>query len=232
MGTFLRFVPKRPKFLAGFLSGAILFGGSAFAASTYVSDNTPENGYLLCANIKTKAVTFPAKLNCPSGTRALDLGAVSKQEGPAGPQGQQGPAGPVGPVGISSEKGYLIWMKAQDVVPNANELAVRTVLSKSGFTPGFYSINGEVGITFSASLVQSAFCQLKVTGNSVADSLIPSFEVSKYLTSDSLKLSGLLIVLSPADVVTVTCTFSGNAKVPVGYLMLSPVNGPTILTTD
>ena len=46
--------------------GAALFGGSAIAAQVYLSDNTPEKGYLLCANNKTKAVTYPKKLSCPT----------------------------------------------------------------------------------------------------------------------------------------------------------------------
>jgi hypothetical protein len=78
------------KFTAGFLFGAILFSGSAFAYTSYISDNTPQGGYLLCANKRTKAVTFPDKLNCPSGTTALDLGALTGLEGPTGPQGPAG----------------------------------------------------------------------------------------------------------------------------------------------
>ena len=49
------------KFLAGVLAGAVLFSGSAVAYNSYISDNTPEGGYLLCANTKTKVVTFPNK---------------------------------------------------------------------------------------------------------------------------------------------------------------------------
>ncbi len=45
------------------------------AVNNYVSDNTPKGGFLLCANNKTKAVIFPNKLTCPSGTIPLDLGA-------------------------------------------------------------------------------------------------------------------------------------------------------------
>jgi len=78
------------KFISGFLIGAIMFSGSAFAYTSYLSDNTPQGGYLLCANKRTKAVTFPDKLNCPTGTTALDLGAVSGLEGPVGPQGPAG----------------------------------------------------------------------------------------------------------------------------------------------
>lgn len=84
------------RFVAGVLTGAILFSGSAAAYNNFASDNTPENGYLLCANNKTKAVTFPNKLSCPSGTTALDMGAAVGYEGPAGPEGPEGPQGPAG----------------------------------------------------------------------------------------------------------------------------------------
>ena len=87
------------KFLSGVIVGAILFSGSAIAFNQYISDNTPENGYLLCANLKTKAVTFPNKLSCPTGTKALDMGAAVGNEGPQGPKGETGATGPQGPKG-------------------------------------------------------------------------------------------------------------------------------------
>jgi len=95
------------KFFTGVIVGAVLFSGSAIAYNDYVSDNTPENGYLLCANTKTKVVTFPNKLSCPPGTKALDMGAATGVEGPAGEDGigYQGPAGPAGPAGPPGPKG-------------------------------------------------------------------------------------------------------------------------------
>jgi hypothetical protein len=58
------------------LIGIILFSQSASGLNNLVSKNTPETGYLLCANKKTKAVTYTGQLTCPSGTVSLDLGAV------------------------------------------------------------------------------------------------------------------------------------------------------------
>jgi len=49
----------------------------AYAANQVISNNTPENGYVLCANKKTRIVTFPNSINCPSGTVLLDMGAAS-----------------------------------------------------------------------------------------------------------------------------------------------------------
>jgi len=48
----------------------------AYAANTLISDNTPENGYILCANKKTKSVTYPNTTTCPPGTILLDMGAA------------------------------------------------------------------------------------------------------------------------------------------------------------
>lgn len=93
------------KFLGGVIVGAIVFSGTAIAFNDYVSDNTPENGYLLCANLKTKAVTFPNKLSCPSGTKALDMGAVTGVEGPEGEMGPQGFPGLTGSQGATGPKG-------------------------------------------------------------------------------------------------------------------------------
>ena len=110
---------SRSNFVVGFVIGAVLFSGSAYAVSNYVSDNTPENGYLLCANKSTKAVTFPNKLSCPSGTIALDMGAATGIDGVDGVDGSDGtngyngingltgPAGPAGPAGKDGSQGVL-----------------------------------------------------------------------------------------------------------------------------
>ena len=81
------------KFVIGLIVGAFFLSGSAIAVNKYVATNSPEKGYLLCANKKTGAVTFPNKLVCPAGTTALDLGAVTGIEGPAGPAGLNGANG-------------------------------------------------------------------------------------------------------------------------------------------
>jgi len=73
----------RIRFIAGFVLGSLLCGTAAYSVNV---DNTPEGGYLLCYNSKTKAVTYPGKLSCPAGSKALELGA----QGPAGADGQDG----------------------------------------------------------------------------------------------------------------------------------------------
>ena len=136
------------KFLAGVIVGAIVFSGSAIALNDYVSDNSAENGYLLCANLKTKAVTFPNKLSCPSGTKALDLGAVTGVEGPQGIQGPQGPAG------TSSSAGKMYWGTSPssiDIVAdgsiNSSSAMVRKImytLRSSDLPAGYYKLFAHV----------------------------------------------------------------------------------------
>lgn len=120
-------VKSSTKMLIGFVIGLVSFGSSAIAYGTFISDNTPEGGYLLCANSKTKAVTFPNKLSCPPGSIALDLGAVQGLEGPEGPQGAQGPQGPAGPAGTTSTTSNSNYFKRV----NERDLVVDGVVTSS-----------------------------------------------------------------------------------------------------
>jgi hypothetical protein len=95
----------KARFSIGFIVGSIIFGSSAFAATTILATNTPSGGYLLCFNSKTKAVTFPGTLSCPSGTKGLDLGAGWGEDGAEGPEGPQGNQGIQGIPGIQGPKG-------------------------------------------------------------------------------------------------------------------------------
>jgi len=95
----------KARFTIGFIVGSIIFGSSAFAATTILATNTPSGGYLLCFNSKTKAVTFPGTLSCPTGTKALDLGASRGQDGAEGPQGPEGPQGIQGIPGLQGVRG-------------------------------------------------------------------------------------------------------------------------------
>ena len=155
-----RFSPNR--FVVGFIVGAMLFSGSAFAFKSYVSENTPETGYLLCANSKTKAVTFPNKLSCPAGTIALDLGAsggvagddgqdgatgASGAQGPFGPTGPQGPVGPRGADGVSTGRDIYygiaksIDIVADGVINSSSEMVKKIMYTlKSSDVPNSYYI--------------------------------------------------------------------------------------------
>ena len=97
----------------------LLVTGSAFGLSV---GNSPDTGYLLCSNIKTHAVIYPAKLSCPSGYSNLQLGAQGPagQSGSEGIQGSMGPVGPQGPSGSSISQdlltSYFIPITSQDIV--------------------------------------------------------------------------------------------------------------------
>ena len=139
------------KFVAGLIVGAVLFSGSAVAVNRYISDNSPEGGYLLCANKKTKAVTFPNKLTCPAGTVALDLGAVSGVEGPEGPRGPQGPAGAANS-GSTGKLYFGVTKTPIDIVADGNISSSKNMISKIIYTidsnevpSGYYKLTAHVG---------------------------------------------------------------------------------------
>ena len=70
---------QKSRFATGFLIASLMFGGAAIAVNI---NNTPEGGYLLCANNKTRAVTYPGTLKCPSGTTAIEVPGRSAMQGP------------------------------------------------------------------------------------------------------------------------------------------------------
>lgn len=162
--------PNRSKstFVVGFVSGAILFSGSAYAVNNYVSDNTAQNGYLLCANKSTKVVTFPNKLSCPSGTIALDLGAVMGEpgmdgvDGANGYNGLTGPAGPTGPAGTA--KTYTRVTSPRDIVADGTYTTFtslkKTIIAKispSDAPLGAYALSAYVEGLWADNAVDGAY---------------------------------------------------------------------------
>lgn len=83
------FMSGRLRFTAGLAIGLALVGSTAYSLSV---NNTPEGGYLLCANKKTKVLTYSGKLSCPSGTTPLEMGAAG-MDGVNGEDGQDGEDG-------------------------------------------------------------------------------------------------------------------------------------------
>lgn len=222
---------KSMKFVSGFIMGAVLFSGTAFAVNDFVSDNTPANGYLLCANIKTKVVTFPSKLICPKGTKPLDLGAVTGVEGPAGPAGPSGTPGSNGR-DATQKSGYLVTLKPQDVIASVASKSERILISKSGFVPGHYNLFGEISFLFQNPTQQVVLCTTKTTGSSYAYSGFPSHEVANTWTGHTSQFLGSLSIASPTDTVSVSCSFSGNTKAGWGYISLTPIAPPSLLSSD
>jgi len=195
------------------LVGTALFSGTAIASQIYLSDNTPEGGYLLCANNKTKAVTYPKKLNCPSGSTALDLGALSGQN-------------------RNNSSGYIVDLKPQDIIASVTSKSEKTLISKSNFNRGYYNLVSEISTIFQSTSSQVILCSVKTTGASRAWSGFPSHEVANTWTGHTSQIVGIIYVNSPSDVISVICSFSGNAKVNYGYMSLIPINTPMFLTSD
>ena len=116
-----REVMPRGRFVIGLLVGIVLSGSVAYSANIF---NTPETGYLLCVNQKTKIVTYPATQKCPSGTSRLILGAQGPQ-GETGPQGVKGEMGPQGEIGATGPQGLKGDTGPQGIQgPQANMRAV------------------------------------------------------------------------------------------------------------
>lgn len=92
------------RFISGFVIATLIFGVSAVAINI---DNTPETGYLLCYNTKTKVVIFPNAYSCPKGTKPLEVGAqgIPGQDGLDGIDGRPGLTGATGPTGPQGPKG-------------------------------------------------------------------------------------------------------------------------------
>jgi S1-C subfamily serine protease len=116
------------KFLSGIIVGAVFFGGTAYASSLVFADNTPEGGYVLCANNKTKAVTFPNKLSCPPGSKLLDFGASIR----AGADGFDGRDGRDGRDGTDGSPSALIKKLIPLIEPAVYKIQCGT-FSGSGF---------------------------------------------------------------------------------------------------
>lgn len=95
-------VTRFPRFFLGLGVGVLFSVTAAYAINV---ENTPETGYLLCVNSKTKAVTFPGVLKCPSGSKPLELGA----QGAEGPMGVTGPTGATGQSADVKAMGNLVF---------------------------------------------------------------------------------------------------------------------------
>ena len=183
------------KFLAGLIAGAVLFSGSTIAMNHYDSDNTPENGYLLCANKKTKIVTFPNKLTCPPGTTPLDMGAATGQVGLPGPQGPKGDAGvtgtqgPVGPQGPKGDTQLLsrpiksTFTFGEVVVRPFSQYSAVLPIRSAMFAGGRTWHNVKVSITHYSTGSAQVKCQVMPMDSFTGDQLTGTSAYSYFLTS-------------------------------------------------
>ena len=183
------------KFLSGLIAGAVLFSGSSIALNHYVSDNTAENGYLLCANKKTKVVTFPKKLTCPAGTTPLDMGAATGQmglQGPQGPKGDVGETGPQGPAGPQGPKGDTKLLSrpikstftfGEVVVRPFSQYSAVLPIRSAMFAGGRTWHNVKVSITHYSTGSAQVKCQVMPMDSFTGDQLTGTSAYSYFLTS-------------------------------------------------
>jgi hypothetical protein len=113
-----------PRFFLGLGVGVLFSVTAAYAINV---DNTPETGYLLCVNSKTKAVTYPGVLKCPSGSKALELGA----QGAEGPMGVTGATGATGATADVKAMGTLTLgaIEPRDVALPSSSVSRRLILA-------------------------------------------------------------------------------------------------------
>ena len=119
----MKLLGKYRHLLIGVVAGMFLTASASYGVSVV---NTPNTGYVICANSKTGVLSYTGKLLCLDGAKALTLGtqgpfsdvkALKAQgaqgpqgpqgaQGPQGPQGAQGPQGPQGPQGAQGPQGF------------------------------------------------------------------------------------------------------------------------------
>lgn len=118
--------PKSNKttFIAGLTLGLLFVGTAAYSFNV---DNTPTGGYLLCANKKTKVVTFPNKLSCPSGNTSLSMGAsgLDGNDGADGMDGIDGTPGKTAPSTLWSSN-----IQTKDIVITSTSITKSSELKK------------------------------------------------------------------------------------------------------
>jgi len=61
---------RNHKYVTGFVLASFVFGAAAYAGG---STNTPETGYTLCFNTKTRVVTLPGDETCGKGTQKFEV---------------------------------------------------------------------------------------------------------------------------------------------------------------
>lgn len=102
--NFSRGAFRTKKMVFAFLFLALVASTPAFASEIF---NTPDSGYVLCVNTKSKIVTHPGTLKCPKGSIALILGAKGKD-------GVAGITGATGLNGRDGKDGKTLWNGVTD----------------------------------------------------------------------------------------------------------------------
>ena len=149
-------VIKSSRILIGFVIGVAVSGATAYGIGV---GNTPETGYLLCANSSTKVVTFNGTLKCPSGSVRLELGG----KGATGATGTRGSTGETGPAGNATQNVYYKVVTTQDVVVSSSVTSssdirgtIMATIYPNDMPLGFYELDAHLsGLWKNATTVAS-----------------------------------------------------------------------------
>lgn len=151
----------RPRFIAGFVLGAMIFGTSAYAIT---AANTPSTGYVLCVGGSTKTVYYTGALKCPEGRKMLVLGAK-------GEKGDPGVAGKDATVGSN--------------VAINSPIAIRSVLRKVDSSVYNVTCGSNSGAAVGVDVSVSAAAKAK----GLNGSLITTYGLVKNCLSGGIKIT-------------------------------------------
>jgi len=138
---------KQGQLILGLVAGMALSGVAAYGVGVA---NTPESGYLLCANTTSKVVTFNGTLKCPTGSTSLELGA----RGSVGATGARGSNGAQGVDADASQNVFYKVVPSQDIpltaVANASSVTadfkgvVMAIIFPNDMPLGFYELDAHI----------------------------------------------------------------------------------------
>ena len=179
----LKEVISRSRFVIGLVAGMLLTGSVAYSANLF---NTPETGYLLCVNQKTKLVTYPATQKCPTGSSKLILGAQGPRglegaSGEIGPQGIPGIEGPKGEMGIAGPPGPVGQTGPQGPAGNNTTTTVVQTVSQKAYDANNNLIGTVLGVSDQSLTVSNNGSTISYSTNS--GGIIQNTEIV-YLTAD------------------------------------------------
>jgi hypothetical protein len=228
---------RKFRFFAGFTVASLIFGGTAIAVNV---NNTPEGGYLLCYNVTTKAVTFPGKLRCPTGTKPLELGA----QGSPGVDGSNGRDGIDGRDGVNGKDGntaltYNAYIKSQDVVVTDTVKGKRVIVLKASDLVGStaqsasYLFDAHVDVYFPSTTTSSsdkwAYCAWRDAKDwSTSTQLYGKGDSAQIygtiFTSATLQMRGVMTISSSTDKYLI-CTLYGTGQITGGFVTAQETRG-------
>ena len=134
----------KSKFRITFSTFLFLFTltGIGYVANSAGLINSPEAGYLVCVDIKTKIITHPGHSTCPKGKTKLILGSK-------GTQGLIGLTGAAGLQGSNGKDGNTLWNGVTDPIDSWGQSGDVYLNTKSKYLFGPKSLDNKWTLGFS-----------------------------------------------------------------------------------